>query len=59
LPDHRRQGIAGALTALLAAGAFESGVHTAFLTAADEDASRVYQRSGFRRVGTGLAYGDP
>jgi len=59
LPGHRRQGIAGALTAILAADAFARGVHTAFLTAADEDASRVYQRSGFRRVGTGLAYGDP
>lgn len=59
LPEHRRQGIAGALTSLLAADAFARGAHTAFLTAADEDASRVYQRSGFRRVGTGLAYGDP
>ena len=59
LPEHRRRGIAGALTALLADDAFASGVHTAFLTAADEDASRVYQRSGFRLVGTGLAYGDP
>ncbi len=59
LPKYRRQGIAGALTALLAADAFAHGVHTAFLTASDEDASRVYQRSGFRRVGTGLAYGDP
>jgi len=59
LPKYCRQGIAGALTALLAADAFARGVHTAFLTASDEDASRVYQRSGFRRVGTGLAYGDP
>ncbi len=59
LPEHRRRGIAGALTAVLADDAFARGVHTAFLTAADEDASRVYQRSGFRRVGTGLAYGDP
>lgn len=58
LPEHRRQGIAGALTAVLADAAFASGVHTAFLTAEDEDASRVYQRAGFRRVGTGLAYGD-
>jgi ribosomal protein S18 acetylase RimI-like enzyme len=59
LPEHRRRGIAGALTALLADDAFARGAHTAFLTAADEDASRVYQRSGFRLVGTGLAYGDP
>ncbi len=59
VPEYRRRGIAGTLTALLAADAFSRGVHTAFLTAADEDASRVYQRSGFFRVGTGLAYGDP
>jgi ribosomal protein S18 acetylase RimI-like enzyme len=59
LPEHRRRGIAGALTALLASDAFARGVRIALLTAADEDASRVYQRSGFRRVGTGLAYGDP
>ena len=59
LPEHRRRGIAAALTALLADDAFARGAHSAFLTAADEDASRVYQRSGFRLVGTGLAYGDP
>lgn len=58
LPAHRRRGIAGALTAVLASDAFARGVHTAFLTAADDDASRVYQRSGFCRAGTGLAYGE-
>ncbi len=40
-------------------GAFVEGVQTAFLTAADDDASRVYQRAGFYRIGTGLAYGEP
>jgi ribosomal protein S18 acetylase RimI-like enzyme len=59
LPEYRRQGIAGAVTAEMAQIAFEEGVRTAFLTAADDDASRVYQRAGFRRVGTGLAYGEP
>jgi ribosomal protein S18 acetylase RimI-like enzyme len=59
LPEYRRRGIAAALTAEMARTAFQEGVQTAFLTAADEDASRVYQRAGFRRVGTGLAYGDP
>jgi predicted GNAT family acetyltransferase len=58
LPDHRRRGIAGAVTAHMARIAFAEGVHTAFLTAADDAASRVYQRSGFHRIGTGLAYGD-
>ncbi len=58
LPAHRRRGIAAALTAVLAADAFARGVHTAFLTAADDNASRVYQRCGFYRIGTGLAYGE-
>lgn len=59
LPEYRRRGIAGAVTAEMAKTAFAEGVQTAFLTAADDDASRVYQRAGFYRVGTGLAYGDP
>jgi ribosomal protein S18 acetylase RimI-like enzyme len=59
LPDYRRRGIAAAVTAAMTAHAFEESVRTAFLTAADDDASRVYQRSGYRRIGTGLAYGEP
>ncbi len=58
LPEFRRRGIAGAMTAEMARQAFATGVATAFLTAADDDASRVYQRAGFYRIGTGLAYGD-
>jgi ribosomal protein S18 acetylase RimI-like enzyme len=57
LPEYRRRGIAAAVTAEMTRYAFEGGVRTAFLTAADDDASRVYQRSGYRRIGTGLAYG--
>jgi len=56
LPEYRRQGIAGAVTAAMARQLFDEGVHTAFLTAADDAASRVYQRAGFSRVGTGLAF---
>ncbi|MGE5604028.1 MAG: GNAT family N-acetyltransferase [Nitrososphaerales archaeon] len=59
LPEYRRRGIAGAVTAEMTRVAFQEGVCIAFLTAADDDASRVYQRSGFRRMGTGLAYGEP
>jgi predicted GNAT family acetyltransferase len=59
LPEYRRRGIAGAMTSEMAKVAFAEGVQIAFLTAADDDASRVYQRSGFYRIGTGLAYGDP
>jgi ribosomal protein S18 acetylase RimI-like enzyme len=58
LPEFRRRGIAAAVTAEMTRYAFSGGVSTAFLTAADDDASRVYQRSGYRRIGTGLAYGE-
>ncbi len=57
LPEYRRRGIAAAVTAEITRHAFDNGVTLAFLTAADDDASRVYQRSGYRRTGTGLAYG--
>jgi GNAT superfamily N-acetyltransferase len=56
LPGYRRRGIAAAITAALVREAFAEGVHTAFLTAADDDASRVYQRAGFWRIGIGLAF---
>jgi ribosomal protein S18 acetylase RimI-like enzyme len=51
LPGHRRRGLGGAVTALLATDALESGIGTVFL-AADEGATRVYQAVGFRRIGT-------
>ena len=44
----RRRGIAGAITAHLAAAAFEQGAHTAFLTPGGEAAERIYARAGFR-----------
>jgi ribosomal protein S18 acetylase RimI-like enzyme len=59
LPEYRRRGIATALTAFMARTAFATGVRVAFMTAADEDASRVYQRAGFRLSGVGLAFYDP
>lgn len=56
LPAHRRQGLAGAVTATLAAEAVARGMHPVFLSAADDAAARVYERAGFRRIGTaGLA----
>ena len=36
--------------------AFRDGVRVAFLSAADERAGRVYERVGFRRYATALAY---
>lgn len=51
LPAYRRRGIAGALTAILAQQALDSGVETVFCSAEDEDVARLYESIGFRRVG--------
>ena len=47
----RRRGIAGALTTRLAQAAFEAGVTTAFLMAAQEAEQRIYVRAGFSSIG--------
>ena len=52
LPAFRRRGIGAALTAFLAHDALERGVSTIFLSAGDERIARVYERVGFRRIGT-------
>jgi GNAT superfamily N-acetyltransferase len=44
----RRRGLARAITADLAARAFEAGAGSAFLTPGDEAAERVYAGAGFR-----------
>jgi GNAT superfamily N-acetyltransferase len=54
----RRRGIAGALTVQAARTAFDMGVQTACLTAADERAGSVYQRAGFTPFSIMLAYLD-
>jgi ribosomal protein S18 acetylase RimI-like enzyme len=56
LEEFRRQGIAGALTAHATRTAFERGIETVFLSAADERAGRVYERVGFRPFAIMLAY---
>ena len=56
LPSARRRGIAAALTAALVADALEGGVETVFLGADSVDVARIYERAGFRRIGsTGAA----
>ncbi len=45
--EHRRRGIAGALTAAATLQAFAAGADLAFLTPGDEGAARVYARAGF------------
>jgi predicted GNAT family acetyltransferase len=52
LPAVRRQGLGGAVTALLVEHALSRGVETVFLSAASDDVARVYERLGFRRTGT-------
>jgi predicted GNAT family acetyltransferase len=52
LPEARRRGLAGAVTALLARHALEHGVRNLLLSAQDDDVARVYERVGFRRVGS-------
>ena len=56
LEAFRRRGVASALTAYAARTAFEQGLDLVFLTAANEQAGRVYERAGFRPYGVALAY---
>jgi len=52
LPVARRRGIGVALTAALVADAAARDVRTIFLSAGSDDVARVYERAGFRRIGT-------
>ena len=52
LPAFRRRGLAGAVAHLLARQALDSGVTTLFCGAENIDVARVYERVGFRRIGT-------
>jgi ribosomal protein S18 acetylase RimI-like enzyme len=56
LPAYRRRGLAGYLSAVATAHAFENGVTLALLSAGDEGASRVYERIGYRAGATAVAY---
>ena len=48
----RRQGLGAAVTAALVEHALGRGIETVFLSAADDDVARVYERLGFRRAAT-------
>ncbi|MET9627587.1 GNAT family N-acetyltransferase [Lentzea sp. NPDC006480] len=52
LPAARRRGLGGAVTAELARDALQRGAELVFLSAGSLDIARVYERVGFRRVGT-------
>jgi GNAT superfamily N-acetyltransferase len=52
LPSARRRGIGAAVTGRLVEHARERGADLVFLSAADDDVARMYERLGFRRIGT-------
>lgn len=54
LPSSRRQGIGAAVTRALAADAARRGAEVIFLSATDAAVARIYQRLGFRPVGTAM-----
>jgi GNAT superfamily N-acetyltransferase len=51
LPAFRRRGLGEAITAMLIADAL-TRAQTVFLSAGDADVARIYERLGFRRLGT-------
>ncbi|MGN6332083.1 MAG: GNAT family N-acetyltransferase [Motilibacteraceae bacterium] len=52
LPAARRRGLGAAVTAALVADALARGVGLVLLSASDDAVARVYEKVGFRRVGT-------
>jgi ribosomal protein S18 acetylase RimI-like enzyme len=59
LPSVRRRGYAHAVTQLLVEDALGRDIDTIFLSAGDDDVARIYQRIGFRRIGTALVAEPP
>jgi ribosomal protein S18 acetylase RimI-like enzyme len=57
LPAVRRQGLGAAVTSALVNDARDRGGEVVFLSAGGEDIARVYQRIGFRRIGTACIAG--
>jgi ribosomal protein S18 acetylase RimI-like enzyme len=58
LPSAQRRGIGAAVTGRLVEDARDHGVGVVFLSAADDDVARGYERLGFRRIGT-ACFGHP
>jgi ribosomal protein S18 acetylase RimI-like enzyme len=54
LPASRRRGLGAAVTHALAADAVARGARTVFLSATDATVARIYQRLGFREIGTAM-----
>ncbi|MEI2776276.1 MAG: GNAT family N-acetyltransferase [Tetrasphaera sp.] len=57
IPRARRIGLGAAIASALVADAERLGIDTVFLSAQDEAVARVYERVGFRRVGTACIAG--
>jgi ribosomal protein S18 acetylase RimI-like enzyme len=58
LPIYRRQGFGSDVVHLLCEDAFSSGIKLVALVAEDEAVVRIYQRLGFRRIGTCMSAQD-
>jgi len=54
VPEHRRRGVAGAVSSALVADAFARGCEVVFLTAGNEPAERLYRRLGFAPAARGM-----
>jgi ribosomal protein S18 acetylase RimI-like enzyme len=54
----RRRGLAGAVTAAAAREAFEAGAELCVISPGGDEAQRVYERAGFRRIATMLHWSD-
>jgi ribosomal protein S18 acetylase RimI-like enzyme len=54
LPASRRRGLGAAVTHALAADAVRRGAQVVFLSATDHGVARIYQRLGFRDIGTAM-----
>lgn len=52
LPSHRRRGAAAEVLRVLLLDAQQRGVSLALLSADDDDVARIYERSGFERIGS-------
>lgn len=59
VPSARRRGAGARIAATLAADALASGIDTVFLSAQNDDVARVYERVGFRRIGTACIASGP
>lgn len=59
LPEHRRKGVAAALSSYLLMRQFEMGGELVWLSAGDDTARLVYAKIGFRVVGDQLHYIEP